>query len=149
MANPGRRAPSTSRWLAGANRSYGSSILIGARTQQLAEGAIEVRPMEMLYEPEGGIMFEVYELLSGAGELSAADASSRDAFWQGVVHLRQGLLQEAIQQFNAARRDGVLDPPLDYYISKIDWLMSHPAEASEFADRHGVPMSGARLMEAL
>ena len=137
------------RRLAGANRSYGSSILIGARTQQLAEGVVEVRPMEMLYEPEGGIMFEVYELLARAGELSPDEASSRDAFWQGVVNLRQGLMQESIQQFNRARLDGVLDPPLDYYISKIDWLMSHPAEASEFSDRHGVPMSGARLMEAL
>ena len=94
-------------------------------------------------------MFEVYELLAKAGELSAAEAVSRDAFWQGVVHLRQGLLQESMEQFNAARRDGVVDPPLEYYLSKIDWLMSHPAEASEFADRHGVPMSGARLMEAL
>ena len=54
-----------------------------------------------------------------------------------------------MEQFNLARRDGVVDPPLDYYISKIDWLLSHPAEASEFADRHGVPMSGARLMESL
>jgi len=137
------------RRLAGANRSYGSTILIGARSQQLAESTIEVRPMEMLYEPEEGVMFEVYELLCNTGELSEIDSFSRDAFWQGVVNLRQGSLQEAIAQFNLARRDDVVDPPLDYYISKIDWLMSHPAEASEFADRHGVPMSGARLMEAL
>lgn len=137
------------RRLAGANRSYGSVVLIGARTQQMAEASVEVRPMEMLYEPESGIMFEVYELLSQAGELSAVDAASRDAFWQGVVHLRQGLMEESMGQFNLARREGVVDPPLDYYLSKIDWLLSHPAEASEFADRHGVPMSGARLMEAL
>jgi adenylate cyclase len=137
------------RRLAGSNRSYGSTILIGALTQQLAEGGIEVRPMEMLYEPEEGVMFEVYELLAKSGELGEADQVSRDAFWQGVVQLRQGLLQESMEQFNLARREGVVDPPLDYYISKIDWLMSHPAEASEFAGRHGVSMSGARLMETL
>ena len=105
--------------------------------------------MEMLYEPEEGVMFEVYELLAKSGELGEADQVSRDAFWQGVVQLRQGLLQESMEQFNLARREGVVDPPLDYYISKIDWLMSHPAEASEFAGRHGVSMSGARLMETL
>ena len=137
------------RRLAGANRGYGSTILIGARTQQLAEGGLEVRPMEMLYEPEAGIMYEVYELLAGVGELSDVDMASRDAFWQGVVQLRQGLLEESMQQFNAARREGVVDPPLDYYISKIDWLLSHPDEASDFADRHGVSMAGARLMESL
>jgi adenylate cyclase len=137
------------RRLAGANRSYGSLILIGARTQQLAEASVEVRPMEMLYEPEAGIMIEVYELLSQAGELSEMDAASRDAFWQGVVQLRQGLLRESMEQFNLARREGVVDPPLDYYLSKIDWLLSHPAEAGEFADRHGVAMPGARLMESL
>ncbi len=32
---------------------------------------MEVRPMEMLYEPEGGIMFEVYELLSQSGRTVA------------------------------------------------------------------------------
>ncbi len=51
--------------------------------------------------------------------------------------------------FNLALCEGVEDPPLDYYISKIDWLLSHPAETGEFADRHGVSMSGARLMESL
>ena len=137
------------RRLAGANRSYGSVILVGARTQHAVEAAFEVRPMEMLFEPEGGVMFEVYELLGAAGELSEVDVASRDAFWQGVVQLRQGLLRESMEQFNLARREGVVDPPLDYYISKIDWLLSHPEEANELAEKNGVSMAGARMMDTL
>src|SRR5205823_9549488 len=50
------------RRLCAANTIYGSRILIGSRAFELAENAIEVRPMELVRMRDERVREEVYEL---------------------------------------------------------------------------------------
>ncbi len=58
------------RRLCAANLIYGSRVLIGARTFELAEATIEARPLELLRRRLGENWLEVYELLGEPHELS-------------------------------------------------------------------------------
>ena len=71
------------RRLCAANLIYGSRVLIGARTFELAEATIEARPLELLRRRLGENWLEVYELLGEPHELSQDDLARRDLFWTG------------------------------------------------------------------
>ena len=59
------------RRLCSANRHYVSRVLIGSQTHQLAEGELEVRPLELVQRhPEDRHREEIYELLSPKNALS-------------------------------------------------------------------------------
>ncbi|CAN5423127.1 hypothetical protein BH23VER1_BH23VER1_30770 [soil metagenome] len=106
------------RRLAGANARYGSRALVAARTYQLAKDKIEVRPMEMLFDPSANTLVEVYEILGNAGDLSPEAASRRDAFWEGVVLLRCEKWAAAAKRFEAAMTDELADYPLDFFLAQ-------------------------------
>lgn len=109
-----------SRRLCSINIVYGSHILVGARTFHLANEAMEMRPMEMVYAPRIHQVSEVYELLAEKGSLSDEEVKARDAFWQGVVSLRKGAYKEAVQYLETARIEGREDPPLKYFLERAE-----------------------------
>ncbi len=75
------------RRLCAANLIYGSTVLIGARTFELAEASIEARPLELLRRRLGENWLEVYELLGEPHDLTPEDLARRDLFWTGVIFL--------------------------------------------------------------
>ena len=101
-----------------ANKRFGSQIVIGARAQRLAGDSIEVRPLELMEDPDTGLPLEVYELLGESGNLSDDELLERDAFWEGVVCLRSGNHDGAIERFERARSGEKVDPVLDYYLAR-------------------------------
>ena len=109
-----------SQRLCSINVVYGSHVLLDSRTFHIAQDAIEVRPMEMVTMPKVHTVSEIYELLSGNGALSEAEAKARDAFWQGVVHLRKADYKTAIDSFQKARIEGRDDAPLRYFIERAE-----------------------------
>lgn len=104
--------------LCSANAWFGSRTLVGSRTWQLAKDAIEVRPMEMIFNPAANAMVEVYELLAEHGGLSPEAAGRRDRFWEGVVHLRKNEWLKALECFADARTDETSDYPLEYFMNQ-------------------------------
>ncbi len=102
------------------NVAYGSHVLLAARTHALAKEGIEVRPMEMVFAPRGSQVSEVYELLAEKDKLSEAEAAARDAFWEGVVHLRKGEYKEAMASFKRAEIEGRDDAPLRYFTERAE-----------------------------
>ena len=111
------------RRLCAANLIYGSHVLIGARTFELAEATIEARPLELLRRRLGENWLEVYELLGEPHELSPEDLARRDLFWTGVIFYREKRLSDALDKFTQARttaKGG--DGPLDFYINRIKQL---------------------------
>ncbi|MDB6116454.1 MAG: hypothetical protein JWO08_235 [Verrucomicrobiaceae bacterium] len=110
--------PDLSRRLCNMNGVYGSTLLISARTFKLLKTAIEVRPMEMIAAPGQISVSEVYELLAEKGALTPPEASARDAFWEGVVALRQGDTKTAITKLNAAKVKDQEDAPLKYFLER-------------------------------
>lgn len=109
-----------SQRLCSINAVYGSHVLLDSRTFHLAQDAIEVRPMEMVTMPKVHAVSEIYELLSGKGALSDTEAKARDAFWQGVVHLRKADSKSALKSFEKARIEGKEDAPLRYFTERAN-----------------------------
>ncbi len=133
------------RRLAGANARYGSRALVAARTFQLAKDSIEVRPMEMLFDPAANTMVEVYEILGNAGDLSPEASSRRDAFWEGVVLVRREKWAEAVKKFESSITDELADYPLDYFLA----LARKGASATSSKSVRNRPGNHARAVDSL
>jgi class 3 adenylate cyclase len=111
------------RRLCAANTIYGSRILIGAGTFNIAEPSIEVRPMELIQRrPEERNREEVYELLALRNTLSGEDLERRDLFWKGIVYYREQRWDEALGLFYSARHANGSDGPVEFYIRRIEQL---------------------------
>jgi adenylate cyclase len=66
--------------LEGANKPFGTSIMIAQRTVDLAQGKIEVRPLARLQVKGKTNYVTVYELLARAGELSESRRAAQQTF---------------------------------------------------------------------
>jgi len=104
-----------SRRLSRVNLRYGSDVAISSEAHKQINDIIEVRPLEMIYDPEENVMSEVYQLLCRKEDMSDEARARRDAYWQGVIHYRAGNFDEALKEFSRAEEPGRADPPLDFY----------------------------------
>ncbi len=117
------------RKLCSANRLYGSRVLMGSQTQQLAEGELEVRPLELVQRhPEDRHREEIYELLSPKHALSDDAAARRDFFWKAIVYYREQRWDEARAHFLKAANPDVRDQPLEYYLHRVERLSTGQTE---------------------
>ena len=111
------------RRLCAANTIYGSRVLIGCGTFNLAETQVEVRPMELIQRHQDDrSREEFYELLALNGDLAAEEGERRDLFWKGIVYYRQELWDEALSYFYSARTSPGGDGPVEFYIRRIEQL---------------------------
>ena len=112
-----------------ANRLYGSHILIGTRTFDLASKAIVARPIDFLKEADSQDRHEVYEPLWLASEAKPEHIARRDFFWNGVVLYREKRWAEAYAEFQKARGSGDQDDaPLQFYLRRLEPLTLNLAE---------------------
>ena len=111
------------RRMCAANRLYGSHILIGTRTFDLASKAIVARPIDFLKEADSQDRHEVYEPLWLASEAKPEHIARRDFFWNGVVLYREKRWAEAYTEFQKARgSDDEDDAPLQFYLRRLELL---------------------------
>jgi len=111
------------RRMCAANRLYGSHILIGTRTFDLAGKAIVARPIDFLKEVDSQDRHEVYEPLWLASEANPEHIARRDFFWNGVVLYREKRWAEAYKEFQKARgSDDEDDAPLQFYLHRLEPL---------------------------
>jgi adenylate cyclase len=82
-----------------ANRFYGSRILIGPRTFELASKNIVARPIDFLSGVNSQERHEIYEPLWLAAEAKPEHIARRDFFWNGVVLYREKRWAEAYNEF--------------------------------------------------
>lgn len=113
-----------------ANRFYGSRILIGPRTFELASKSIVARPIDFLSGVDARERHEIYEPLKLATEASPEDIARRDSFWNGVVLYREKRWAEAYSQFQKARGSNEHnDAPLQLYVRRLEPLALHLVDA--------------------
>jgi adenylate cyclase len=106
-----------------ANRFYGSHILIGPRTFELASKAIVARPIDFLSGANKQERHEIYEPLWLVTEAKPEHLARRDSFWNGVVLYREKRWAEAYTEFQKARGpDGEADAPLQLYLRRLEPL---------------------------
>jgi class 3 adenylate cyclase len=117
------------RRMCAANRLYGSHILIGTRTFDLAGKAIVARPIDFLKEVDSQDRHEVYEPLWLASDARPEHIARRDFFWNGVVLYREKRWAEAYTEFQKARgSDDEDDAPLQFYLRRLEPLTLNLAE---------------------
>ena len=115
-----------------ANRFYGSHVLIGPRTFELASKHIVARPIDFLSGVNSQERHEIYEPLWLAAEAKAEHIARRDSFWNGVVLYREKRWAEAYTEFQKARGpDGDDDAPLQLYLRRLETLALHLTTAGE------------------
>lgn len=115
-----------------ANRFYGSRILIGPRTFELASKNIVARPIDFLSGVNSQERHEIYEPLWLAAEAKPEHIARRDFFWNGVVLYREKRWAEAYTEFQKARTpDQDDDPPLQLYLRRLETLALHLTTAPE------------------
>jgi len=110
------------RRLCAANTIYGSRILTGSHTLELAAQAVEVRPMELVRTRDERSREEVYELLGLRNSLPDDALNRRDLFWKGIIYYRSQLWNEALEHFRAALPSHGIDAPLEFYIRRTEQL---------------------------
>jgi adenylate cyclase len=113
-----------------ANRIYGSRILLGTQTFELAAGSAIARPIDFLGGSTRRERFEVYELLSLAEGAPPEVIARRDNFWNGVVLFRERRWEEAYAEFQkACGANGNEDGPLQLYLRRLEPLVLHLTNA--------------------
>lgn len=110
------------RRLCAANMIYGSRILTGSQTLELAAQGVEVRPMELVRTRDERSREEVYELLARRNSLPDDALNRRDLFWKGIIYYREQLWDEALDHFRAALPADGIDAPLEFYIRRTEQL---------------------------
>jgi len=110
------------RRLCAANTIYGSRIMTGSHTLELAAQSVEVRPMELVRTRDERSREEVYELLGLRNSLPDDALNRRDLFWKGIIYYREQLWEEALEHFRAALPAEGIDPPLEFYIRRTEQL---------------------------
>ncbi len=109
------------RHLCRMNASYGTRILAGPEAFRLARGAVEVRPVDLLWDRAEEVYTELYELLGPRGALAPEALQRRDAFWIAVILFRAQQGQEAAALFWTLLQDesGSKDPLIQYYLDRL------------------------------
>jgi adenylate cyclase len=112
-----------------ANRFYGSRILIGPRTFELANTAIVARPIDFLSGVNSQERHEIYEPLAFTSDAPSELVARRDSFWNGVVLYREQRWVEAYSEFQKARGPThETDAPLNLYLRRLEPLALHLME---------------------
>lgn len=112
-----------------ANRFYGSKVLIGPRTFELASRYVVARPIDFLSGVNSRERHEIYEPLWPAAEAKPEQLARRDCFWNGVVFYREKRWAEAYSEFQKARGPNEEeDAPLQLYLRRLEPLALNLAE---------------------
>lgn len=83
----------------GANKQYGSSIMIGDLTYQQAENDVEARELDLINVVGKVDPVPVYELLARKGELDPTQAKMVDLYHEGLKKYRDRRFDEALNVF--------------------------------------------------
>lgn len=105
-----------------ANRFYGSRVLIGPATFEMAGDALIARPIDFLSGVDARERHEIYEPIALAENATPDALQRRDSFWNGVVLYREKRWAEAYAHFQRARLPDSDDPPLQLYLRRLEPL---------------------------
>ncbi len=110
----------------GANKQYGTYIMIGEETYRRAADRIEVRVLDKLVVKGKLHPITVYELLGRKGEISPEMAQIRDYFTQGIELYWNREWEAAIELFEKALSVTGEDNPSRVFIERCKIYMANP-----------------------
>ncbi len=112
--------------LEGANKEYGTLIMIGPQTYEQAKDGIETRFLDLLRVKGEVRAFAVYELMERKGKLTPEKEKLREAYNEGIEHYRQRRWNEALASFDGALKIHPEDGPSSTYRGRCEHYKIHP-----------------------
>ncbi len=112
----------------GANKQYGSYMMIGEETYKRAKDKIEVRILDRLVVKGKLIPITVYELMAKKGELTNDQSLIRAYFTKGVELYWNRQWDEAIEQFQQSIDVTGDDPPSKVFIGRCEVFKENPPD---------------------
>lgn len=114
--------------LEGANKNYGTSIMINERTRELAGGSIVVRELDLLRVKGKNEPIRVFELVDKAGEARPETVEKIRIFHEGLQRYRQMQWDAALRAFQAVIASDPADGPAKVYVDRVEAYKKHPPE---------------------
>jgi adenylate cyclase len=112
--------------LEGANKAYGSLIMIGPRTYELARDHIEVRELDRVRVAGKAEAVTVYELLALKGELPAEKRRTVERYHEALALYRQARFAEAAGVLEARLSEDPDDGPTAALLERCRKYQKHP-----------------------
>jgi class 3 adenylate cyclase len=112
--------------LEGANKIYGSRILVSADTVAAAAAAVETREIDRVVLLGETRPQTIYEILSAKDTLNPAQSELKARFAEGLAAYRAQRWEDARSSFTAALAAVPDDGPSQIFIRRIDSLMAMP-----------------------
>jgi class 3 adenylate cyclase len=112
--------------LEGANKAYGTHIIIDEMTLRRVHPAIEARELDLLAAMGKTEAVRIFELLGERGEVSAAKLEQRDAFEHALVAYRAGAWDTAARDFQKALAIDPDDAPSRIFLARIEGFRHTP-----------------------
>jgi class 3 adenylate cyclase/cell division protein ZapA (FtsZ GTPase activity inhibitor) len=122
--------------LEGANKLYGTRVLVGERTARLAGTSVELREIDSAQLAGRGEPERVFEVLGRAGEVDAATLELRDRYAEGLAAYRRGAWAEARAAFAACLDLRPDDRPTVLFLERLDAPLAAPPAGEP---RHSTP----------
>jgi class 3 adenylate cyclase len=116
--------------LEGANKSFGTTIMISQSTFEAAGEVIEARELDLLKVKGKTEPMRVYELMAHKGRLDAATAEMKEMYEQGLALYRSRSFAEALVWFEKARERVPGDGPSGVYIDRCRTFLDTPPPAA-------------------
>jgi adenylate cyclase len=112
--------------LEGANKVYGTGILVAEDTMRLAQGAVDAREIDLLVVVGKTEPIRVFELLAPAGRLAPSMAELRGMFEEGLAAYREARWDVAEAKFGDCLRVKPDDVPSQTFAERVARLRAHP-----------------------
>jgi adenylate cyclase len=113
--------------LEGANKEYGTTILINEDTWKLAADAIEARELDSIRVVGKTEPVRIFELLGRKGQLDRRAMELKERFEQGLRHYRNGEWDPAEKCFREGLKLDPDDQPSKLFISRVEQLRADPS----------------------
>ena len=115
--------------LEGANKQYGSYLLLGENTYERAKQSIEARLLDLVRVKGRSTPVRVYELMARKGELSSEQEELRSRYLEGLELYNQANWQGALERFEAGLALVPSDGPCKTYSARCRHFCDNPPPA--------------------
>ena len=112
--------------LEGANKPYGTYIMLGESTYLVAKDSIEARELDSIRVMGKSEPVRVYELIARKGELDRAKTSVIESYNKGLSYYKERKWDDAISQFKMALMTDSNDGPSKTYINRCNEFKASP-----------------------
>ena len=112
--------------LEGANKPYGTYIMLGESTYLAAKDSIEARELDSIRVMGKAEPVRVYELIARKGDIERAKASVIESYNKGLSYYKDRKWDDAISQFKIALMTDSNDGPSKTYINRCNEFQKSP-----------------------